>query len=278
MLKSKQLSKYYTKTDAVNQCINLFLKNIIIKENDIIIEPSAGNGAFINKIKSITSNYLFLDIEPEHNEILKQDYLKMNYSQLDKDKGIHILGNPPFGNYNKLARLFIKKSCEYADTISFILPSSFKKESQKKTFDKYFHLIEEIDLPFKSFTLDGKDHGVNCIFQIWKKKKIKRDTIIKLAPYKFKFVKKSENFREVSDIAFTRARSKAGSISTNIKNASDQYCYFIKFDSNINLQTLLPVLKSIQWKHNNTGTTQKSISQQEIIVQFNPIIEKFVDI
>ena len=87
MLKSKKLSKYYTKNDAVNQCINLFLKNIIIKENDIIIEPSAGNGAFINKIKSITSNYLFLDIEPEHNEILKQDYLKMNYSQLDKVKG-----------------------------------------------------------------------------------------------------------------------------------------------------------------------------------------------
>ncbi len=271
---SKNLSKYYTKKLAVDKCMNAFLENIEIKDNDLIIEPSAGNGSFIKSIKIITNNYLFIDIEPENKEIIKEDFLKMDTDALKKYSNIHILGNPPFGNYNKLARLFIKKSCGFAKSISFILPSSFKKESQKKTFSKYFHLIKEIDLPFKSFTLNNKEHGVNCVFQIWVKKKYKRPDVVKLIPNKFKFVKKSENFRQISDIAFTRARSKAGSISTNITDASIEYCYFIKFDNDVNLNLLLPILKNIKWKHNNTGTTQKSISQQEIIEQFNPIIDK----
>ena len=32
------------------------------------------------EIKNISSNYLFYDIEPEHNDIIKQDYLSIDYS------------------------------------------------------------------------------------------------------------------------------------------------------------------------------------------------------
>ena len=35
---------------------------------------------------------------------------------------IHIIGNPPFGRQSSLAIKFIKKSVEYCDSISFILP------------------------------------------------------------------------------------------------------------------------------------------------------------
>ena len=56
------------------------------------------------------------------------------YHQLKNYKNIHIIGNPPFGRQSSLAIKFIKKSCEFCDTLSFILPKSFKKESLKKHF------------------------------------------------------------------------------------------------------------------------------------------------
>ena len=107
------IDKYYTKPHIVEQCINLAIEHLKIINEDFIIEPSAGNGSFINEIKNITSNYIFYDLEPEHSEIIKQDYLLFDYPtniQNNYNK-IHVIGNPPFGRQSSLAIQFIKKSC-----------------------------------------------------------------------------------------------------------------------------------------------------------------------
>jgi len=153
-LKRNTIDKYYTKDDIVKLCIVLIKENFNISKKDLIIEPSAGNGAFINEIKKISKNYKFYDLEPENNEIIKQDYLQLDHSQFNF-KRIHIIGNPPFGRQSSMAIKFIKKSCEFCDTISFILPKSFKKDSMKKSFPLYFHLILEKDLPEKSFLVNN---------------------------------------------------------------------------------------------------------------------------
>ena len=123
----KSLDKYYTKKECVDKCIELFKEKVFVAEDDICIEPSAGSGAFIEQIKSIFSHYKFYDIQPENKEISKQDYLELSEIQ-DKEGKIHILGNPPFGRQSSLAIKFIKKSSNFCDTISFILPKSFKKD------------------------------------------------------------------------------------------------------------------------------------------------------
>lgn len=51
-LKRNAIDKFYTKPIIVNQCIDNIKKNLIINNCDIIIEPSAGDGAFIEKIKT----------------------------------------------------------------------------------------------------------------------------------------------------------------------------------------------------------------------------------
>ena len=77
-------------------------------------------------------NYRFYDLEPENDEIIKQDYLNFDYTGIaDEFNKTHIIGNPPFGRQSSLAIKFIKKSVTYCDSISFILPKSFKKESLK---------------------------------------------------------------------------------------------------------------------------------------------------
>ena len=91
-LKRNTIDKYYTKDIAVELCLNHVKKHIQINTDDLIIEPSAGNGSFIKGIKSLTNNYIFCDLEPENEEIIKQDYLLFNYDELKaKFSNIHII-------------------------------------------------------------------------------------------------------------------------------------------------------------------------------------------
>ena len=267
-LKRNTIDKYYTKDNVVELCLNNVKKYIQISLNDLIIEPSAGNGSFISGIKSITNNFKFYDLEPDNEEIIKQDYLEYDYvSARETYSKIHIIGNPPFGRQSSLAIKFIKKSCEFCTSVSFILPKSFKKDSLKKAFPLIFHLICEIDLPDKAFIVDGLEHNVPCIFQIWEKKSINRVVNEKLQPINFIFVEKTEN----PDISFRRVGVNAGTIDEKIDEKSIQSHYFIKFTNGKTLTTNISNLSSICYEFNNT-VGPKSISKQELIFKFNSLL------
>ena len=271
-LKRNTIDKYYTKDIVVEYCLNLVKQHIQINTDDLIIEPSAGNGSFIMGIKLLTNNFKFYDLEPDNAEIIKQDYLKYNHEPLvsnsiEQPNKIHIIGNPPFGRQSSLAIKFIKKSCEFGDSVSFILPKSFKKDSLKKSFPLNFHLIFEMDLPEKSFLVDGIEHDVPCIFQIWEKRTTTRIINEKLEPLHFMFVNKTEN----PDISFRRVGVNAGTIDTNIDKKSIQSHYFIKFTNGKSINYNMDKLSTIIYEDNNT-VGPKSISKQELICKFNPLM------
>ncbi len=267
-LNRNTVDKYYTKNTVVDDCIKLIKKKITISSNDIIIEPSAGNGAFINGIKTLSNNYNFYDIKPENDDIIKMDFLTFE----PNDNIYHIIGNPPFGRQASSAIKFIKKCCEFAKTISFILPKSFKKDSMQKYFSSNYHLIYQKDLESNSFLVNNIEYDVPCVFQIWEHREEERAKINKLIPNGFKFVNKNEN----PDIAFRRVGVNAGNIMTLINDKSEQSHYFIKFiDSNKtakeNLDKFKENYKSIKFDNNNT-VGPKSISKQELIKEFNKLI------
>jgi hypothetical protein len=267
--------KFYTKNEIVKICVDKIIENLDINKDDLIIEPSAGNGAFINEIKKLSNNYKFFDIEPDNKEIKKKDYLTIDSEKYKKNyENIHIIGNPPFGRQSSTAIKFIKKSCEYSNSISFILPKSFKKDSMKNYFDKYFHLIFEMDLPQKSFLCNKNEYDVPCVFQIWQKKDNERNIQKKIEPNKFSFVKKNDS----PDISFRRVGVYAGNISKEILDKSIQSHYFIKFDDTQKIKDkdekideIIDKLKNINFQTNNT-VGPKSISKQEIIKEFNNIL------
>jgi len=195
----------------------------IIKKKEYI------NVSFINKIKTLSNNYKFYDIEPENAEIVKQDFLLLDYNQFkNKYPKIHVIGNPPFGRQASLAIKFIKNCCDFATTISFILPKSFKKSSMQKHFTNNYHLIHEIDLIDNSFLVNNIDTDVPCVFQIWEYKVQQRNLVENIEPVNFKFVKQNEN----PDISFRRVGVNAGIIAKEINNKSIQSHYFIKFLNN----------------------------------------------
>ena len=268
-LKRKTNDKFYTSETVVNECIKSIKKTLDIKTDDWCIEPSAGNGSFIDGLKTLFKNCKFYDLEPENKEIIKQDYLDYDYHNSiikNPNSKVHIVGNPPFGRQSSLAIKFIKKSVTYCDSISFILPKSFKKESLKKHFPLNFHLVYEYDLPVNSFIVDNKEHDVPCVFQIWIKKDIHRKVATKLIPKNYKFVKKDE----IHDISFRRVGFNAGDIYKETSSKSKQSHYFIKFDNELT-EELFTKLKNIEYECKNNTCGPKSISKQELMKEFNKL-------
>tara|TARA_Y100000389_G_C17317068_1_gene441054 strand:- start:151 stop:918 length:768 start_codon:yes stop_codon:yes gene_type:complete len=250
--------KYYTNKKIMKKCCKIFKKNIKICKGDLVIEPSAGNGIFINCIKKY--NKILLDIKPENKLIKKKDYLKYNYKKIkNKYKKIHILGNPPFGKKGSLAIKFIKKSCEFCDSFSFILPRSFNKYFLKKTVPLNYHLVKYYNLPDNSF---GKPYK-KCVFQIWEKRKKRRKIIKKIKPNKrYKFVSRKEK----PDIAIRRVGSKSGEIyKKNLENKNINTHYFLKLKKDIKIGKI-----NLKEKKETIGAY--SISKMELIKKLNKIL------
>ena len=262
------IDKFYTKDCIVNCCLDLVKKYVKINNDDLIIEPSAGNGSFISGIKTLSNNHLFYDLEPEHTEIIKQDYLTLDYQHLSSQfNNIHIIGNPPFGRQSSMAIKFIKWSCNFCNSLSFILPKSFKKDTLKQKFPLMFHLVFEQDLPKNSFLVDDIEHDVPCVFQIWQKKDYNREKVEKKEPTNFVFVTKNDN----PDISFRRVGGTAGTIDVNTAEKSVQSHYFIKFTNDETIQDNIKKLEGIKFETNNT-VGPKSISKQELIKEFIKVL------
>lgn len=160
------LDKFYTKEPIAKDCVSELEELFSLDTFSTIIEPSAGNGSFI---KALPQRTIALDIEPEAEGIIQQDWLE--YKEKSEEP-LLIIGNPPFGKRSTLAKDFIKHSVKLgADVIAFILPSTFKKLSNQSLtiFPKNYKLIDIYDLPKSSFLEEGEDYGLTCSFFIWAK-------------------------------------------------------------------------------------------------------------
>ena len=149
-----ELDKYYTPIDLAKYCIDKTFE--VIGEENItdIIEPSAGNGSFSNQLECVA-----YDIEPEHENIIKQDYLKL---EVEYKHGRLVIGNPPYGRCMNLAQKFYKKSIQIGDYIAFILPISQLNNTQS-LFE--FDLIHSEDLGECEYS----DRKLHCCFNIYKR-------------------------------------------------------------------------------------------------------------
>ena len=260
-LKRQQGDKFYTKKSVVNNCMQHARSHIDLNTT-LVIEPSAGDGAFCDAIKQSTRHYEFYDIDPKHDDITECDFLALDIPE--KTLPICFIGNPPFGRQSSLAIKFIKKSCAIAKFVCFILPNSFKKESMQKHFPASFHLVHQSDIEEDGFVIDGSSHNVPCVFQIWEKRETERTTLVKQKPIGFAFVKKDEN----PDLAFRRVGVNAGTIYQDTQERSEQSHYFIKFESNLDCNSCLDLLQNIEYPSSNT-VGPRSISKQELIFEFN---------
>jgi hypothetical protein len=167
---TNMLDQFYTADHEVIKCLDAWASAVKIKDDDVVLEPSAGQGAFSNKIKGCIA----YDLEPKGEGIIQQDFLTLDLTEYG-DKNIHFIGNPPFGKQSSLAFKFIKKMTSYKNTKSFalIIPVSHARPHYKNKINPYFHIIHEHYV--NDFVELGKSKKVKCIFQIWIRKDERRE-------------------------------------------------------------------------------------------------------
>ena len=167
------LDQYYTISADAKRCTELVQSMYDFSTFDIILEPSAGSGAFIAFLPK--DKLVALDIDPKHELVQEQDFL--TYTP-PKGSKVLVIGNPPFGRRAKLAKDFINRAAKFSDVIAFILPAIFMKPGFTNSLAPFLHLVHEEE-NIDSFELpNGSIHKVNCCFQIWEKKSVKREKVV----------------------------------------------------------------------------------------------------
>lgn len=270
------IDKYYTSGPVIDLCKTYLEKSHNIRENDFVIEPSAGNGSFIPILEQLNCPYKMYDIQPDHPDIIKEDFLNVTKKDIlecaatvntEFSGKIHVIGNPPFGRQSSTAIKFIKHAATFCDTISFILPKSFQKESMIKKIPPLFHCILNEAIPYQGFIFNGEPYDVPCVFQIWIKRDNPREVPETMKACGFHFVKKDES----PDISFRRVGVYAGKIDTIILDKSPQSHYFIKFDVPFD-SSLYEKLKTLSFDKKDHTVGPRSISKPELIEEYNRTI------
>ena len=244
--------KIYTKPSIAKFCID----KCNIKSYDRVIEPSAGSGAFSSQIPNCEA----YDLMPEDKSIKKQDFLKFE----TKKGNILVIGNPPFGKANDLSLKFINHAATFARTIAFILPKSCQKETFINRLDKHVHLRRVVQLPRKSFLIKGVTPvDINCNFFIFDVKEKERKEAERPTTNDFSFVRKDD-----CDFAILRKGYKVGRLVDKYDtHFTDSSKYYIK--SNINVETLKRRLSTLEYPEAGMVLGSDSISQLEIIRNYN---------
>ena len=255
------LDQFYTNSDIAKKCID----TIDISKYDIVVEPSAGTGAFYNLIEH--PKKIGIDLELKCDGVIKQDFLEWGLDEFFPRPKVLTIGNPPFGRNSSLAQKFIKHASIFSTTIAFILPRGFKKRSVYDRVPLNFWKVNEIGIPENSFTYNGEPFDVPCVWMEYEKKNKLRIKEKKLTPTTFEFTT-----QENANISIRRVGVNAG--KTSSYTGPDTYSendtsyivskashYFIKVD---NVDEFVDKVNKIKFSDGDT-TGPRSISQNELI-------------
>lgn len=264
-LRREPKDAFYTKPEVAGLLVEKLDGLYRLKKFNKIVEPSAGDGAFSNKLLSLKLPFVAMDIDPKQPYIMRHDFLEYPVDKLKKHKNVLVIGNPPFGRQSTLARQFIQKAGVFAHVIAFVLPKSFKKSQYREYFPKQFHLVFQQNLPTNSFLLNGLEYDVPCVFQVWEKREEERRNPPKETPIHFSFVKKEEN----PHLSIRRIGANAGVISYEIENKNTNSHYFIRLKDGITKKRFYEAYQADISFHFDNTVGPKSISKQELIRRVN---------
>jgi predicted RNA methylase len=120
-LKRDTTDKFYTNINVAQECIDRLL--LQVSQDDVFLEPAAGNGSFCCLLWDRGIECIALDIDPQYSNIQQGDFLKY---EIETDRRpIHAIGNPPFGRQSCVAIQFIRRACLFCDTVALHHASNF---------------------------------------------------------------------------------------------------------------------------------------------------------
>lgn len=228
--------KFYTHPLVVKTLVHQLRVFCVGREITHVIEPSAGDGAFLQEISYSfpASNKVYLDILPEDVRITRMDWFDWRLGETVENSVV--IGNPPFGKNSSLAVKFFNKAATHSPIfIAFVLPKTFMKRRFWTKLDQRYSLLWQEECGKNSFTMDGKIHDVPCVMQIWgqKTREDRLPTVLEL----FKEVEPS-----VATCFIRRAGGKAGRIVDSY-TPSSTYSVQCSNETNIRLAEMKDEIK-----------------------------------
>ena len=157
--------QYFTPVILAERCLSFVNDLFPIADFDLVVEPSAGAGAFYRRLPR--HNRVGLDIAPQLADLVTADFLSWLPEQ--PSGRILTIGNPPFGQRAAIAFEFLEHAAEFSQVIAMILPRSFNKYTFQNRMPGRFHLVDAFDCD-TFVTPEGKPVSVSTTFQIWEKR------------------------------------------------------------------------------------------------------------
>lgn len=211
-----RLDQYYTKDEIAAKLYGIFCR-YFDPEVYLMVEPSAGKGAFF---KLLPSGSLGYDLDPKCDGLEAADFLTVI---LPSDQRICVIGNPPFGRNASMAVRFFNHAALFSSVIALIVPRTFRKASIQNRLDQSFHLVCDVMLPKNAFLFRGKPYDVPTVFQIWERREVLRPVISSETEHPdFDFTTHEE-----ADIAIQRVGARAGRVHRDF-SANPSAHYFIR--------------------------------------------------
>jgi hypothetical protein len=273
-IREQGLDKFYTIPSRSKKCIDKVFELYDKSNFGLIIEPSAGNGSFLDQLDCI--NKIGIDILPENKNIIKMDFF--NFTPPQHVNNILVIGNPPFGKISSIAIKFFNHSAKWANVIAFIIPRTFRRPSVQNKLHRMFHLIYDEDITTKPCCFNPR-MTVKCCFQIWEKKDFER--LIVDLPTKHKdwvflpFGPIDKNGQPTppkdADFALRAYGGKIGEIKKQkLNELRPKSWHWIK--SNIPIDELINYFNQLDYSDSLNTARQNSMGRGELVRLYNNLI------
>ena len=266
--------KFYTRDVIAKECVADLAQVVMIDpDTDLLLEPSAGSGAFLPHLEPLANCLIAIDIEPECNDVIKQDFLAWDVSELTLPESGKVItvGNPPFGRQSSLALKFIKHAAKFSQYVAFILPKSFMKQSMQERVPLGLHLIHQRELDMNAFTINDQPHFVPCVFQIWERREhAPRVRTPPPQPNLFAFASQHTPHH----FAVRRVGVNAGTITPYpaSQQCNSQTHYFIHLLQTTHIPNTISNLERCQFVESENTVGIKSISKREVVAEYESVL------
>lgn len=282
LTREQGLDKFYTIPLVVDRCIASVVALYNLTSFDIIVEPSAGNGAFLFKLPP--SNTMGLDIAPEHPSIRRQDFFQYQPQPCQHPLNVLVAGNPPFGRNCSLAIRFFNHAASFANVVAFIIPRTFRKCSVQNKLDARFHLVFDEDLQTKPCAF-VPPMAVKCCFQIWQKDstKLRPKTCLPTQHSDWEFVKNGPldfNGQPTppvdSEFAIRAYGGRCGDIVTcaeHLLRLRPKSWHFVRTNGAVSAEELVHRFNQLDYSNSCNTARQNSLGRGELVRLYTEFVD-----
>ena len=281
------LDRFYTDADEAERLVGLIAPSL----PDLVIEPSAGKGAFVLALEKASIDTIAYDIEPDPSPVCTTPILTADFLSLDQGDILSLrpgysrsstafVGNPPFGVQGRLAIMFVRHCLELADDAWMILPPSFRKAS---TADKVGNgeLVEVVDLESTTYATPVGDVDVPSSMMHWRacdgqaarvrRRQTERDAMDEL-PFEFVSWDRRPQGGQDGEFTIRRVGGNSGHASART-DVSRQSNYLCRVKNGHDRDSVIGWVNATDFPERDWSVGPRSLSKGEIAIRLrsNPM-------